>query len=259
MAWNLLFRPAEGAFDVAAIRDYLDAQPDIIADPHGTDYYIICGLPEVVQSRWEARMEDSSRFPRACLVRLSPEQVTLVQESANYHELRSALAFSKWLWERFEPRVFDNYGVDMTERCRDEGVEALYPDDVRNLPVPWVGKLIKVGFFRELDHGDIGDPSLSGSRSDTPAPEEDQVAAYLEAGRLYMESSGTANDWFADDPDVIIGPPHILTDGTYAWPADLFYYVRNYHVRLPKHFILHIRRNNFQVPANVDVASLKLE
>lgn len=259
MAWNLLFRPSDGAFDIAAIRSYLDAQPDIVADPHGTDYYIICGLPELVQSRWEARMEDSSRFPRACLVRLSPEQVTLLQESANSHELRSALAFAQWLWEHSDSRVLDSYGVDVTERCQADGVAALYPDAVRTLPVPWANKLIKVGFFRELDHGDIGAPSLSESRSDMPVPEEGRIATYLDAGHLYVASSDTTNDWFADDPDVEIGPPHILTDGTYAWPADLSYYLRNYHARLPRHFVLHIQRNNFQVPGNVDLESLKLE
>jgi hypothetical protein len=57
----------------------------------------------------------------------------------------------------------------------------------------------------------------------------------------------------------VIGPPHVLTDGAYAWPADLPYYLRNYHVQLPTHFVIHIQRNDFQIPAGVDVASLKLE
>jgi hypothetical protein len=30
-------------------------------------------------------------------------------------------------------------------------------------------------------------------------------------------------------------------------------------VRLPEHFILHIQRSDYQVPAKVDVTSLKLE
>jgi len=258
MASNLFFRPNEGAFDVASIREYLDSQPDAVEDPHGTAYYLVCGIPEAVQDRWEKRKADPSRFPRACLIQVTPNQITLVQESADDDELRSALEFARWMWSHFSFTVHDYYGLDVTDQCR-EGIEPLYPDRVRDTPLAWAGRLIKVGFFRELDHGDIAGPSLSESRSDTPAPEEGRVATYLDAGHLYIESSGTANDWFADDPDVIIGPPHILTDSTYAWPADLPYYVRNYHVRLPKHFVLHAQRNNFQIPANVDIASLRFE
>jgi hypothetical protein len=259
MAWNLIFQPGDGAFDVAAIRDYLDGQPDIVADPHGTDYYMVSGRPDLVQTRWEGRMEDPSRFPRGGLIRVSPAQVTLLQESANYLELRSELQFAKWLCDHFKPRVLDNYGNDITEQCRNQGIESQYLDEVRNLASPWADKLIKVGFFRELDHGDVGGPSLEESRAEAPGPDEDRTVAYLESGHRLNFSSEVANDWLADDPDVEIGPPHILTDGTYAWPADLSYYVRNYHVRLPKHFVKHIKRNDFQVPANVDVASLTLE
>ncbi len=76
---------------------------------------------------------------------------------------------------------------------------------------------------------------------------------------LVRPSSDVAKDWLAEDPEVVIGPPHVLTDGAYVWPADLPHYVRNYHVRLPNHFVIHMRRNDFQVPADVDVASWKLE
>lgn len=258
MASNLFFRPIEGAFDVASIREYLDSQPDVVEDPHGTAYYLVCGIPEAVQNRWETRKGDPSRFPRACLIEVTPDQITLVQESADDDELRSALEFARWMWRHFSFTVHDYYGNDVTEQCR-EGIESLYPDWVRSMPIPWAGALLKIGFFRELDHGDISAPSLEESRADTSLPDEARIIAYLEAGHVLVASSDEAYDRLADDPDVVIGPPHILTDGTYAWPADLSYYLRNYHVRLLKHFILHVRRNNFQVPADVDITSLKLE
>ncbi len=168
------------------------------------------------------------------------------------------MEFLKWVLNRFECTVRDYYGQDFTEQCRKEGIEWMYSESVRNMPAPWTDKLIKVGFFRELDHGDISSYSLPESRADAPTPDEDRIAAYLDAGHLYIESQAIANDWLADDPDVMIGPPHVLTDGTCAWPADLAYYVRNYHVRLPKAFLVHVARNDFQVPANVNVGTLKL-
>jgi hypothetical protein len=57
---------------------------------------------------------------------------------------------------------------------------------------------------------------------------------------------------------VVIGPPHALTDGTYVWPADLPYYLRRYHLRLPTAALIHIQRQEYRVPAEVAVASLVL-
>jgi hypothetical protein len=259
MVTNLFMSPTRGEFDVAAIRSYLDTQPDAFADPHGTDFYIIGGMPEAVQGLWEERKQDATRFPYAALIEVTPKQVTLVQEFANQYNLRSALEFSRWMWTRGNLVVRDYYGRDVTGDCLTEGIDALYPDWVKNAPIPWAGRLIKVGFFRELEHGDISEASLEESRASTFSHDEERLVAYLEHGILFIPSTEVAEDWLADDSDIVIGPPHVLTDGKYAWPADLPYYVRNYHVRLPKHFVMHVHRSGFQIPADVDVARLKLE
>lgn len=211
-----------------------------------------------VQDRWQTRHEDPARFPRCGLVQVTPHQITLVQESADDDELRSVLAFARWMWGHFSFTVHDSYDRDVTEQCRRDGIEALYPDWVRTMPAPRADELLRVGFFRELNHGDISEASLEESRASTALPNEEQLAAYLEKGILLIPSTEVAEDWLADDPDIMIGPPHILTDGKYAWPADLPYYVRNYHVTLPKHFVMHVQRSGFQIPADVDVARLKL-
>jgi hypothetical protein len=259
MARNLILSPVTGSFDTAAIQGYLEAQPDVFADPQGTGIYVITGLPEAVPNKESARQKDPSRFPRAGYVCVKPDSIHVDQEMADAEELRSILQFLKWMWERFEFSARDDYGQDFTDRVRSEGVEHLYSNSVRSMPAPWANRLIKVGFFQELDHGDDRGPSLKEKRSDTPASDERRIADYLGTGHVLIASSEDVNDWLADDPDITIGPPHILTDGTYAWPADLPYYVRNYHVRLPKHFVLHAARNDFHIPAHVDVASLKLE
>ena len=127
MPLNLFLRPIEGAFDVVAIREYLDAQPDVVADPHGTAFFLICGCPESVQNRWKRRRDDPSRFPRACLVEVTPAQVTIVQDCVEDDELHSALEFAKWMWHRFRFTVHDYYARDVTDQCRRAGHRGALP------------------------------------------------------------------------------------------------------------------------------------
>jgi hypothetical protein len=259
MTRNLFLTPVQGEFDSLRIRERIESQPDVFLDPHGTGTYVICGIPDAVPHLWRKRRQDPSRFPYACLVRVAPDRVQVEQQMADTEELRSTLEFMRWMWSNFTFTIREDGGGDFTEQCRVHGIEFLYPSDVRSMPLPWGGRLIKLGFFRELDHGESDGPSLDDCRAETPDPDDERIVRYLESGHLYTAAPGVATDVLAADPDVDIGPPHILTDGTYAWPADLPYYVRHYHVRLPRHFVIHIRRNDFQVPVGVDVASLKLE
>jgi hypothetical protein len=258
MTRNLYLTPIEGEFDAVRIRERLEAQPDVFLDPNGTGTYVICGIPDAVPHLWRKRHEDPSRFPYACLLRVAPERVQVDQEMADAEELRSALEFMRWMWSNFTFAIREDGGADFTEECRVHGIEFLYPPDVRSMPLPWDGRLIKVGFFRELDHGESDGPSLEDFRAESPDPDDERIVRYLEAGHLYMTASELVMDVLSADPDVELGPPHILTDGTYAWPADLSHYVRNYHVRLPTHFVKHVQRNDFQIPTKLDVASLKI-
>ncbi|WP_428267917.1 hypothetical protein [Haliangium sp.] len=257
MPKNLVLRPNDGHFDLPAVRSWLDSRPDALLDPVGTDAYMLCGLPNSIWARREARLGDPSRFPRGGLLFLQPEQILLRQESADAEELRSGMEFMRWMWGQFSLTVREDGGQDFTELCRREGVEVLYPERLRDAPLPWAGRLIRVGFYRELDHGDGDDPSLEALQAEQAAPDEDRMLAYLDAGHLYIASPGIVEDVLADR-ETWIGPAHLLTDGTYVWPADLVYYLRTYHVRLPTSFWVHARRNDFQIPADVDVASLQL-
>jgi hypothetical protein len=56
----------------------------------------------------------------------------------------------------------------------------------------------------------------------------------------------------------LIGSPNILTDGLYAWPEDLAYYVEHYNVCLPEEFQQTAIRNNWEVPSNIDIDDLDL-
>jgi hypothetical protein len=117
-------------------------------------------------------------------------------------------------------------------------------------------KLERVGFYREMPHGDPTDPSLADARADAPDPHQEVVAAYLAAGHVYIATPGMAVD--ALDGKTPIGPPHYLTDGIHVWPGDVAHYVRRYNVRLPRSFVDHVVAHGGEVPADVNVADLRL-
>jgi hypothetical protein len=116
-------------------------------------------------------------------------------------------------------------------------------------------KLIRVGFFREMRHGEPDDPSLAALRSPTPGPHQVDLARYLDAGHVLFATPGFATDVL--DGTTRIGPPHYLTDGQYVWPGDAAHYVRTYNVRLPDEFVAHVVASGAP-PATVDLATLTL-
>jgi hypothetical protein len=117
-------------------------------------------------------------------------------------------------------------------------------------------ELHRTGFFREMPHGIAADPSLAEARNPTASHHEDRIAEYLEAGHVYMATPGVTHD--ALDPATQIGPPHLVTDGRFIWPADLAYYVRTYHVRLDGELLEHMMASGWEVPDELDLAELAL-
>lgn len=127
MAKNLTVSPMVGTFDVNAIEAYLDGCQDVFRDPLGTGKYLMCGVPEAVSYLREKRLKDPSRFPYVCLIQVEPEYVHMFQEMSDAEKLRSARAFLSWLCEHFDCRIQDEYGRDLTELYRTEGIDAFYP------------------------------------------------------------------------------------------------------------------------------------
>lgn len=118
-------------------------------------------------------------------------------------------------------------------------------------------KLKRVGFFQELDHGDPDGPKLVDSVG-RPQPDEQEIVRYLRNGLLLVGCPGLVND-VLDTGTGPIGSPDILTDGEWAWPGDLPYYVEKYHVALPDEFVQHVRQSNFKMPTDSEVDMSTLE
>ena len=103
------------------------------------------------------------------------------------------------------------------------------------------------GFFQELEHGRPNGGSLAANVQLKPELFEDQVLGYLKSGNLLVGSPGIGCDVLSEDGS-FSGPYHILTDGSWAWPQDLAFYVEKYHVKLPKEFVEDMRAKNWACP-----------
>lgn len=103
----------------------------------------------------------------------------------------------------------------------------------------------RLGFFRELPHGDPEGPSLleagRRTRDDEPA-----IVHYLAESPVLVISGSVVHD-VLDPQHPVAGRNAIRTDGVWIWPDDLAYYVANYHIELPAEFIAHGTRNQWAV------------
>ena len=119
-------------------------------------------------------------------------------------------------------------------------------------------KLKHIGFFKELKHGDEYGECLNASIRNEADKKENRIIQYLSSGSILCVSPGIVSDIFDDSK--IIGELNIYTDGVWAWPSDLLYYIKEYHVCLSADFVMHIYHNNWVVPdfneANLDVFEL---
>lgn len=119
-------------------------------------------------------------------------------------------------------------------------------------------KLNRVGFFRELKHGDKLGISLKKAVRDISSENEDKVVEYLDNGVALCVTAGLVSD-VLDESKGIIRNLEILTDGMWAWPSDLSYYVKFYHIELDKSFIEHIKKKGWAMPDKKDIDLSRLE
>jgi hypothetical protein len=117
-------------------------------------------------------------------------------------------------------------------------------------------QLIRVGFYKELKHGRPDGESLKAVLQPVAGDDDAKLVQYLKAGKPMMVAPGPVRDVLANG---IIGTLSILTDGEYAWPSDLAYYVERHHARAPVEFVEHVRARGFAVPGSIDLATLELK
>ena len=144
----------------------------------------------------------------------------------------------------------------LSERLKD--ITAETDDDLTNVfGPPAKRRVAPVGFFRELKHGRADGPSLREAMRDKSKPGEARIAAYLRAAPILLHALGPVTDVLDPKGDYICAP-NIHTDGTYAWPEDLAYYVERYHVALPAEFLAHLAAAKWQAPADLDTSMIQV-
>lgn len=120
-------------------------------------------------------------------------------------------------------------------------------------------KLKRLGFYKEMPHGDKNDPSIFQFIREKGEMEEERIYQYLKEGIVLIACAGVVED-IINSSNGIAGCPDMLTDGTWLWPGDLAYYVKNYHLELDRDFIKTMRYNNWHIKyiSNIDYDNLDI-
>jgi hypothetical protein len=84
-----------------------------------------------------------------------------------------------------------------------------------------------------------------------------EFVEHFHTAPIMFHSLGPVTDVFTPNGDYICAP-NIHTDGVYAWPEDLAYYVERYHVAPPAEFLAHLAAAKWIAPADVDTSTIEL-
>lgn len=245
MITSFIFQSPD-TFPLEKIHAHLDALPTVRRDRWDDAVYIVTDDAETLRSVIEAREEDRRRYPRVMsLVRLYDARVDFSVQTRDVVTLR---AFARWLRTAHEVAILNEAFEDITSRC-DDNLDYLFGK-------PSKRRLVPVGFFRELKHGRADGPSLPEAMSDRAKPGESRIAAYLREAPILLHAVGPVTDVFEPNGDYICAPS-IHTDGVYAWPEDLAYYVERYHVALPAEFLAHMATAKWRAPLDVDTTTIE--
>ncbi len=246
MITSFIFQSAT-PFPLDKIRARLAVVPTARRDRWDDAVYIFADDAATLQFVTDEREHSRVGYPRvASLVRLYDTRIDFELQA---REVETVRAFARWLRATHDVAVLDEAFKDITAEC-DDKLDFLFGQ-------PRKRRLTRVGFFRELKHGLPDGPSLRESMRDKGKPGESRIAAYLRTAPIMFHSLGPVTDVFTPKGDYICAP-NVHTDGVYAWPEDLAYYVERYHVALPAEFLAHLASAKWTAPADVDTSTIEL-
>ncbi|MBK7538219.1 MAG: hypothetical protein IPI49_23220 [Myxococcales bacterium] len=263
MGANLIVTPAHGVFDTDLIREHLEAEPDALACPYEGNVFLLTGHPSGMGRALASWRDDPTRYPSGAAIHIFGDRVHVNQEYADTEEMKSCMLLLRWLTSKYDCNIREDGYADLTERFHAEGMRALYPEwFLAEAGQEWRTELLQIGFFDDFldSRGGVSGYRLKDCIADTPQEDEDKLVAYLQAGYFYRAFGDPEEELYdvLDHSAEMNLKPALLTDGTYVWATDLPYYVARYHARLPRSFLLHARRNGWQVPQDLDISSLKM-
>ena len=93
---------------------------------------------------------------------------------------------------------------------------------------------------------------------DKATEDEQRVISYLQEGAT-LATTGSLVDDALDASQKGVARLEIATDGEWAWPRDLAYYIGRYHVEIPQAFVEHMRSRGWRPPQFGQAELEKLE
>ena len=108
-----------------------------------------------------------------------------------------------------------------------------------------------IGYFKEMPHGNKTGASIYNFINKGNSDEIERICHYLESGIEFIVSPEISED-IINPAKGTAGVISDYTDGTWLWPGDLSYYVKNYNVKLPDEFIATMVQNKWIVPITSD-------
>ena len=108
-------------------------------------------------------------------------------------------------------------------------------------------ELKSVGHFKEMSHGSWSSLSIREYIYKESYENIDKICSYLESGIAIIVSPELTEDVLAVGKCTGCTSSE-YTDGTWVWPGDLAYYVRNYNLALPAEFKEHMKKNDWTIP-----------
>lgn len=112
-------------------------------------------------------------------------------------------------------------------------------------------KVTTVGYYKEMPHGEGAEYSIYDFINKGDKTRIDDICRYLKSGVEFNVSPGSVED-VIDPTKGVAGTASTYTDGTWLWPGDLAYYVRNYNLKLLDEFIATMEQNAWKVNLTLD-------
>jgi hypothetical protein len=118
----LVFRPAEGKFDVARVEGFLKTLPFTFRDESGR--WLLCGNAGATHYSRMRLEEPGAGYPQMCLVTVGPREVRIAQ-LCDEDALAQAREVAEWLHTNYRCRISGEEDQDLTSAAA-ESVAPLY-------------------------------------------------------------------------------------------------------------------------------------
>ncbi len=104
----------------------------------------------------------------------------------------------------------------------------------------------RTGYYREMPHGETGDPSIHEDVGKGSLSRDDlgHALSYLRDAPVLVSCTGYVQD-VVDPEKGVAGIPDCKTDGVWAWPGDYPYYIKEYGIPVEEAFLEHMREGGW--------------